>query len=106
MENLVVLETTSNKQYGFGMPSTKLLEKEWRAFLQQIKEIEGMEYLVASGSLPDGMPDNIFAMLADICKAKNTRLVIDAAGPSLRGCITGRHIHGQAQSQGTGRYNK
>jgi 6-phosphofructokinase 2 len=86
-ENLVVLETASNKQYRFGMPSTKLLENEWQSLLQQIKEMEGMEYLVASGSLPDGMPDNIFAMLADICKAKNTRLVIDAAGPSLEAAL-------------------
>lgn len=86
-ENLVVLETSSQKQYRFGMPATELLEQEWEALLQKVKEMEGMEYLVASGSLPEGMPDNIFGTLSGICRTKGVRLVIDASGPSLKAAL-------------------
>jgi 6-phosphofructokinase 2 len=86
-ENLVVLESSSQKQYRFGMPATELLENEWKALVQKVEEMEGMEYLVASGSLPDGVPDDIFAKLSDICRSKHAKLVIDASGPPLKAAL-------------------
>lgn len=86
-ENLVVLDRSSQKQYRFGMPATTLLENEWKEILSKIEEIHGMEYLVTSGSLPEGVPEDIFALLAGICKVKNAKLVIDASGPGLKAAL-------------------
>lgn len=67
-ENLIVLETASNQQFRFGMPGPHIRENEWQQVLSNIEKLSGMDYLVASGSLPPGVPTDIFARIAWISK--------------------------------------
>jgi 6-phosphofructokinase 2 len=39
--------------------------------------------LVASGSLPDGVPDDFYAQVARIAKQRGARFVLDTSGPAL-----------------------
>ena len=43
-----------------------------------------MEYIVASGSLPGGVPDDFFARLAAVSKKMNAKLIADTSGEPLR----------------------
>lgn len=83
-ENLIVLDCSTNQQYRFGMPGPEILEAEWRACLQVIEREEGLEYIVASGSLPAGVPTDIYARIAAIAKKKGAKLVVDTSGEALQ----------------------
>ena len=86
-ENLIVLDTSSNQQYRFGMPGPELLEQEWKLCLQKIKECKDVQFIVASGSLNPGMPEDIYAQIAEIAKEKNAKLVVDTSGEPLKQAV-------------------
>ena len=83
-ENVIVLEESSNNQFRFGFPGPKLQKHEWEECLDSIVKITDAEFLVASGSLPEGVPDDIFARLATISKKKNLKLVVDTSKAALK----------------------
>lgn len=82
-ENIIVLDQSINAQYRFGMPGTKLTEKEWMKCLETVEEIKGISYIIASGSLPPGVPVNIYARLAEMARLKKARLILDTSGEAL-----------------------
>lgn len=83
-ENLIVLDTSTNQQYRFGMPGPEIDEEEWKACLEVLKGQDEMEYIVASGSLPTGVPTDIYARISTIAKEKGARLVVDTSGEALQ----------------------
>ena len=82
-ENLIVVQNASNQQYRFGMPGPHIHEHEWKECLNVIEKINGIDYIVASGSLPNGVPTDIFARIAVIAKMKKARLIVDTSGEAL-----------------------
>ncbi|WP_276496110.1 1-phosphofructokinase family hexose kinase [Pontibacter litorisediminis] len=85
-ENLMVMEDNSGNQYRFGMPGPEVYEQEWRQCLddlEQLPEAQTPKYVVASGSLPPGVPDNFYEQLALIAHRKNFRLIVDTSGDAL-----------------------
>jgi 6-phosphofructokinase 2 len=83
-ENLVVLETSTNKQYRFGMPAPKLTLSEITQCMTALDRIEDMDYLVVSGSIPLGLPADLFPKLAAVALKKNAKLIVDTSGVALR----------------------
>jgi 6-phosphofructokinase 2 len=86
-ENFVVVDDSANKQYRFGMEGPEITKSEWRQALKYISEQPEIAYIVASGSLPPGVPSNVFAQLAVIAKQKNARLIIDTSGAALKDAV-------------------
>ena len=86
-ENFIIVDESENAQYRFGMPSAHLSEAEWQQCLKSVEEINGISFIVASGSLPPGVPLNIFAQLAKIAKNKNAKFVVDTSGEALREAV-------------------
>ena len=86
-ENVIVLEDSTNNQFRFGFPGARLHEHEWQKCLDAIYKIDDAKYLVASGSLPEGVPPDIFARLAVIAREKNIRMVIDTSQEALRQAV-------------------
>lgn len=84
-ENLYVMEETSRHQYRFIMPGPPLQDKEWKACLEQIQNLpQKPDYVVASGSLPPGVPEDFFARLARIAKKLGSRFILDTKGKPMR----------------------
>lgn len=83
-ENIIVMDLSKNLQYRFGMPGTWLAEGEWKAILQAVENIPDPEFLVCSGSLPPGVPEDIYAQLAAIGKRKGARCIVDTSGRPLQ----------------------
>jgi 6-phosphofructokinase 2 len=83
-ENLVVLDRSTNNQYRFGMPNTALLENEWQQYLKAVEALENGGFIVASGSLPQGVPLDIYAQLAKIAKKKKAKFIVDTSGEALK----------------------
>ena len=86
-ENLIVSEIASNQQYRFGMPGPHIREHEWKECLMAIENINDVEYIVASGSLPKGVPADIFARIAMIAKKKKAKLIVDTSGEALKHAV-------------------
>lgn len=82
-ENIVVVDQAKNLQYRFGMPGTELKEGEWKEILNVIEAMEDIEFLVCSGSLPPGVPEDIYAQLAAIAKRKGAKCIVDTSGRPL-----------------------
>jgi 6-phosphofructokinase 2 len=87
-ENVIVLDESTNNQFRFGFPGAKLNEQEWQKCLDAIGDVTDAKYIVASGSLPEGVPDDIFARLAAIAKKKGLRLVADTSKEALQQAAT------------------
>ena len=83
-ENFIIREESTNNQFRFGMPGTPLSESEWKACLEAIEKMQDLDFIVASGSLPPGVPLDIYAMLARIARTKKARLVVDTSGEALQ----------------------
>jgi 6-phosphofructokinase 2 len=86
-ENLIVVDESSNLQYRFGMPGPEVKEDEWLSVIKIIEEAAGVEYIVASGSLPDGVPVDFFARLAAAANNINAKLILDTSGEPLRNAV-------------------
>ncbi|HEY1062728.1 MAG TPA: 1-phosphofructokinase family hexose kinase [Daejeonella sp.] len=87
-ENLVVFENSSAHQYRFVMPGPLVQTDECMACLNSIKKIPDIGYIVVSGSMPEGVPQDIFALISGISKAKNARLVVDTSGDTLKQAVS------------------
>jgi 6-phosphofructokinase 2 len=87
-DNLVILEESTGQQYRFGMPGPEFQKKEWEQFLQELSTIEpSPDYLVASGSLPPGVPADFFAQVARVGKKRGAKIIIDTSGEALEKAI-------------------
>ena len=83
-ENIVVVDQSKNLQYRFGMPGSELKEEEWKEILHVIDAMDDIEFLVCSGSLPPGVPEDIYAQLAAIAKQKGAKCIVDTSGRPLK----------------------
>jgi 6-phosphofructokinase 2 len=87
-ENLTVFEKVSEQQYRFGMPGPEVKEREWQGVLEQLQEMTPESgYIVASGSLPPGVPDDFYARIAKMSKKTDTRFIVDTKGEPLRAAV-------------------
>lgn len=86
-ENLIVVDESSNLQYRFGMPGPEIQPAEWTACLNALRQCAGVAYIVVSGSVPSGIPDNFFSDLASVAKELNARLIVDTSGEPLRRAV-------------------
>lgn len=83
-ENLMVMEDSTGNHFRFGMPGTQLSQQELQKCLDLLRNLPGdVEYLVASGSLPPGAPDDFYGEIARIAKKKGIQCVIDTSGEAL-----------------------
>lgn len=82
-ENLSVTETTTNIQYRFTLPGLQITEQQADACLEIVRSLRP-KYLVASGSLPPGLPDTYFEKVAAFAKNIDTRFVLDTSGAALQ----------------------
>jgi 6-phosphofructokinase 2 len=84
-ENIVVRETDTNSQFRFVMPGASLSEKEAHACFEVLQQLEPRPTcIVASGSLPPGLPEDFFAQLGKVVKKLNARYIIDTSGKPLQ----------------------
>ena len=61
-ENFTAYEETAGEQYHFVLPGSTLHRAEWEAVLETLTTLSGKpKFVVASGSVPPGVPDDFFA---------------------------------------------
>ncbi len=86
--SFTVHEHSTGAEFRFVMPGPHLSEAEWQGCLQWLEAMQPFpDLLVASGSLPPGVPTDFYARLARLCRANGTRLVLDTSGPALAAAL-------------------
>jgi 6-phosphofructokinase 2 len=87
-EDFFVNETATGQQYRFILPGPRLEEAEWKACLAAVAALDPFpRFLVGSGSLPAGVPDDFYAQMARIAKRKGARVILDTSGPALAAAV-------------------
>lgn len=78
----VVFEESTKLEYRFTPEGPRIGDGEWEAALDFIQMLD-IDYVVASGSLPRGVPVDVYARLAADVARRGGRLVLDTSGPAL-----------------------
>ena len=87
-ENLSVVEQGTGQEYRFVLPGPHLATAEWQACLDAVaQQASPARWIVASGSLPPGVPDDFYARLARIARQQGSRMVLDSSGPALAAAL-------------------
>jgi 6-phosphofructokinase 2 len=83
-ESLMVYEESSGSQYRFQMPGPELDAQSLDRLARAVTERSpSPQYVVLSGSLPPGVPDDFYARLATAL-GPDVRVVVDTSGSPLR----------------------
>jgi 6-phosphofructokinase 2 len=87
-EDFTVFEETTRQQYRFVLPGPRLSEQEWVAALDVLASLKGQPgFVVASGSLPPGVPADFYKRAARIAKDCGAKLVLDTSGAPLQAAL-------------------
>ncbi len=85
-ENFSVFETTTGHQYRFTLPGEPLSDAEAEACLDAVRRLQP-DIVVASGSLPPGLPADYYARVAAEARRMGARLVLDTSGDALKAAL-------------------
>lgn len=84
-EAVVVFETATDRSFHIVPPGPELTSAVADDLLRAVDaRIAHHDLVVASGSLPPGLPDDFYARLADAVNDVGAHLVLDTSGPALR----------------------
>ncbi|WP_458685587.1 1-phosphofructokinase family hexose kinase [Nocardia tengchongensis] len=92
-ENFAVSATDTGEQYRFVLPGPRLTTPEVHRCLAEVERAaQACRYVVASGSLPPGVPVSFYQTLADLLSDLGVPLVLDTSGAALRAVGHGVHL--------------
>ncbi len=81
-----VFERNTGLEYRFVPEGPEVTADEWRACLAVLEDLD-FDYLVASGSLPRGLPDDSYAEIARLVRRRGGRFVLDTSGAPLAAAV-------------------
>lgn len=90
-ENWIVLESTTNNQYRFTFPGRAVDEDTIHTLIDHIRTF-APSYVVASGSLPPGLPDYFYGLIVKTATAVGAKCIVDTSGPALE-ALKGKHAY-------------
>lgn len=86
--SFTVHESQTGNEFRFVMPGPLLAETEWRACLSHLETLQPFpDLLVASGSLPPGVPVDFYARLAQQAQQRGARLLLDTDAAPLSAAL-------------------
>jgi len=84
--SFTVHDKTNAEEYRFVPEGPMVDGTELDQMLDSVQAFDG-QYVVVSGSLPPGVPPDIYARIAQIAKRQGVRFVLDSSGEGLRRTI-------------------
>jgi 6-phosphofructokinase 2 len=87
-EDITFFDETTHEQYRLVFPGAPLSRNEWQECLDSLQRIEPqVQFVVASGSLPAGVPEDFFGRAARASKAAGSKAIVDTSGPFLKAAL-------------------
>jgi 6-phosphofructokinase 2 len=91
-ESFVAVDENTNSQYRFGFSGGEITADEEKAILETLSNSKS-KFLVASGSLNEGLSSDFYQKVAEIAKATNSKLIVDTSGEALKKVLeTGAYL--------------
>ena len=84
--SLNVQEQATGLEYRFVPEGPTIEESEWQAALATLASVEA-EWIVASGSLPPGVPVDFYAQAAAVAGRRGQSFALDTSGPALHTAV-------------------
>jgi len=92
-ESLNVVERESGKQYRFILPGPEIGPVDQQRCIDKLAAAAGdAAYIVASGSLPLGTPDDFYSRVAALATRCKKPLILDTSGAALRNAGPGVYL--------------
>jgi 6-phosphofructokinase 2 len=82
-ENWIVVEGSTNQQFRFTFPGRAVDEQTIITLIDEIRHFSP-SFVVASGSLPPGLPDYFYGMIVKQSNAIGAKCIVDTSGPALQ----------------------
>jgi len=87
-ESFTILERSTGHEFRFVLPGPEISTQEWEAALVEIGNLcEPQALVIASGSLPPGVPVDFFARVAQVVESRQGLLVVDTSGEPLAAAL-------------------
>lgn len=83
-ENIMIVDKATNLQYRFITPGFTVEQTHWQQLLAAVEKIANVEYIVVSGSMQQGFPQDMFERLSFIARQKNAKLIIDIPAETMQ----------------------
>lgn len=90
-ENWIVLESSTVNQYRFTFPGRTVEEETIITLVDHVRSFSPT-FVVASGSLPPGLPDYFYGMIVKQANAVGAKCIVDTSGPALQ-ALKGKHAY-------------
>jgi 6-phosphofructokinase 2 len=87
-----VFERSTGREFRFVPEGPDVSENEWRQALGALADMS-FDYLVASGSLCRGVPQDFYVHAAQIAHDKNAQVILDTSGDALRQSVEAGGIY-------------
>jgi 6-phosphofructokinase 2 len=81
-ENWTVTENEPSNQYRFTFPGLPVEEEAIKTLVNELGNFSA-SYIVASGSLPIGLPNYFYGLIAEKANSIGAKCIIDTSGPAL-----------------------
>ena len=82
-ENWIVLEQDKNDQFRFTFPGRAVQEEAIITLIGHIRSFSP-DFVIASGSLPPGLPDYFYGLIVKNAKAVGAKTIVDTSGNALQ----------------------
>jgi 6-phosphofructokinase 2 len=86
-EDITIFDETTREQFRLVFPGAPLSDIEWQECLGSIARITPQPaFVIASGSVPPGVPHDFFGRVAQASKAYS-KIIVDTSGPFLKAAL-------------------
>ena len=85
-ESLVIIDDSTKKEYRIVVEGPSIAMSAFEEIVKLIVS-EKPEFVIASGSLPKGVPEDTYAILAKTAKATGSKLILDTSGAALKAAL-------------------
>jgi 6-phosphofructokinase 2 len=84
-ENIMIVDDVTQQQYRLIMEGPTVSNEEWQQSIIEVTSLlnEG-DFVVASGSLPKGVPTDYYAKVSEAVKEKGGKIIVDTSGEALK----------------------
>jgi len=87
----VIVSTKAQGQLRFNPAGPKLTKEEWRKILGRVRAaLRQANCLILSGSLPRGVPVNIYAQIMRLARSHKVPVLLDCDGPVLAASVSAK----------------
>ncbi len=91
-QSTAIFETSTGRQFRFGQPGPAWLAAEATRAMAHIEALLQPDMLVvATGSLPPGVPDDFYVRLGQRVKTIGAQMIVDTSGPAQKALLAKGH---------------